>query len=263
MCLLAVALCSVPASADLASYVDRPEPAFAWKLQSNHSRADGTVYTLHLISQIWQGVTWEHDLKLYVPRRNDTPQSVLLFVSGGSASGSEDEFLMRVAAAARAPCAILYGIPNQPLLGDKYEDDLIAETFVLFLKTGEADWPLLLPMTKSVVKAMDALQAFADERLHQPIQDFVVTGASKRGWTSFLTAAVDGRIAGVAPRVFDMVNIPAQLPHQLESWGTYSEMLRPYVEPGLPNFLRTPGVVRSSSSSIHTHTASVCRCRSS
>jgi len=55
-----------------------------------------------------------------------------------------------------------------------------------------------------------------------------------------LTAAVDQRVAGVAPRAFDMINISAQLPHQLESWGTYSEMLRAYVDPGLPNFVSTP-----------------------
>jgi PhoPQ-activated pathogenicity-related protein len=194
-----------------------------------------------LVSQVWQGDAWIHDLRLYLPQRNETPQTVLLFVRGGTPDASDEEFGQRMAQAARAPCAILYGIPNQPLLGGKVEDDLIAETFVRFLKNGDPDWPLLLPMTKSVVKAMDALQAFSSERLPQPIRNFVLTGASKRGWTSWLTAAIDTRVAGVAPRVFDMLNIPAQLAHQLASWGSYSEMLRSYVQPGLPSLLDTPG----------------------
>ena len=178
---------------------------------------------------------------MYLPRVNETPASMLLFVTGGAADDSSDELGLQVANAVRAPCAILFNIPNQPLLGDKYEDDLIAETFVRFLQTADEDWPLLLPMTKSAVKAMDVLQAFAAQELQQALEGFVLTGASKRGWTSWLAAAVDPRVKGVVPRVFDMLNIPAQLPHQLESWGSYSEMLRPYVQPGLPGFLNTPG----------------------
>ena len=228
------------AHAGLPDYVGRAEPAFKWTLEGKRSVEGGAIYDLQLVSQVWQTIVWEHGLRVYIPARNETPQTLLLFVSGGAARESDDEIGLQMAQAARAPCAILYDIPKQPLLGDKYEDDLIAETFVRFLKTADPDWPLLLPMTKSVVKAMDALQAFASRELPQPLLSFVVTGASKRGWTSWLAAGVDNRVAGVAPRVFDMVNIPAQLPHQLESWGTYSEMLRPYVQPGLPNFLGTP-----------------------
>jgi len=135
----------------------------------------------------------------------------------------------------------LYGIPNQPLLDGLYEDDLIAKTFIQFLATGDPDWPLLLPMTKSVVKAMDALQAFSRRHLQDRLDGFVVTGASKRGWTTWLSAVVDQRVKGIVPRVFDMLNIPAQLPHQRETWGEYSEMLGPYTDPGLPAALATGG----------------------
>src|SRR5262245_38915376 len=101
---------------------------------------------------------------------------------------------MELAKKLKAPVAFLYHIPNQPLLGGKTEDALIAETFVRYLKTRDESWPLLLPMTKSLVRAMDALQAFARQEWDIAVLHFVVSGGSKRGWTTWLTAAVDARV---------------------------------------------------------------------
>jgi PhoPQ-activated pathogenicity-related protein len=232
--LLAGLLGAGPVQADLLQYVQKSEPDFAWRLIDTQRSAHGTSYRLELISQAWRGTPWRHDLELHVPAHREG-RTALLFISGGVGDD------LALAGEIGAPVAVLHHVPNQPLLQGKYEDDLIAETFVRYLTTGEPDWPLLLPMTKSAVKAMDALQAFAREQPALQIERFVVSGASKRGWTSWLSAAADARVAGVVPRVIDMLNIPAQMPHQLASWGEYSEMLAPYTAPGLPDFMATPG----------------------
>jgi PhoPQ-activated pathogenicity-related protein len=217
--------------ADLLDYVKKPDDSFAWKLKEKIAHPAGTVYDLELVSQTWLGIKWEHQLQVYVPTGVKPTETIVLWNQGGKASPVSVLIGMEMAKKANAPVAFLYGIPNQPLFENKLKEDaLIAETFVRYLKTGDGDWPLLFPMVKSLTKAMDALQAFAMREWNFMIRFFVVTGASKRGWTTWLTAAADPRVKAIAPLVIDTLNMQKQLPHQMKSYGRYSEMIDDYVK---------------------------------
>ena len=224
-------------SAAILSYVQRVEPSFNWRLINQASTPIGSIYELRVTSQTWQGITWEHAVEIFEPPKVAFQDSALLFVTGGSKpsppSRSDAESGLRLAAACGARVVMLHQTPNQPLLGNRKEDDLISESWLRFLDTGDKSWPLLFPMVKSAVKTMDAVEAFSKETFGKPINRFVITGASKRGWTSWLTPVADKRVIATAPIVIDVLNFRAQMNHQIETWGTFSEQIRDYTSKGL------------------------------
>ncbi len=220
---------------DLTNYVTKADPSYTWKLVSNDDTLAGKVYTLDMTSQTWHGVKWQHKLQVYVPKGASPKATMVLWNQGGTPSTSSKALGLAIAERIKAPIAFLYGIPNQPIPsigGNKKEDALIAETFVRFLETEDPTWPLLFPMAKSLIRAMDTLQVFAKEQWKSEVTHFVVTGASKRGWTSWLTAATgDKRVKAIAPLVIDTLNFQSQMPNQLKSFGgKYSEMIHDYEE---------------------------------
>jgi PhoPQ-activated pathogenicity-related protein len=228
----------------LEDYVKRPDPEFAWKVTGSEVTDSGTVWNLDLTSQVWQGIRWEHRLRVYEPKLIQHPDAVLLFITGGStdtrANANDHRTGFALAALCGARVAVLPQVPNQPLLGGKTEDTLIAETFVRYLETKDDNWPLLFPMVKSAVKGMDAVQAWSKEASKPPVAKFVVAGASKRGWTTWLTGAVDPRVVGIAPMVIVTLNMKAQNANQVEVWGKFSEQINDYTKRGLMDRFNEP-----------------------
>jgi PhoPQ-activated pathogenicity-related protein len=232
----ATSLISPKSYADLQKYVNRPEAAFEWQMKAKIEREQtgDRIYDLEFVSQTWQGQKWRHQLQVYQPAGAVSGAKMFLWVTGGSASAQTNALGLELARKVKGPVAFVYHIPNQPLLeGNLREDDLIAETFVRYLKSGEDSWPLLLPMVKGVVKAMDVLQAFSKKEWSASVDRFIVAGASKRGWTTWLTAAVDPRVGAIAPVVIDVLNMRAQMSRQLQAFGAYSARLAPYSSRGL------------------------------
>ncbi|MDR3633508.1 MAG: PhoPQ-activated protein PqaA family protein [Isosphaeraceae bacterium] len=235
---LAVCLLTGPAAtAGLEDYVKRDDGAFAWELTDQREVGGGQVSRIRLTSQKWQDIVWQHRLDVYEPPDAKRRDAMLLFITGGgheSKPKPEDDLTgLALARACGAPVAVLHQVPNQPLLGGKTEDTLIAETFVRYLDTKDDTWPLLFPMVKSAVRAMDALQAWAKKSERPAVGTFVVSGASKRGWTTWLTGAVDSRVIAIAPMVIDTLNMKAQRAHSLEVWGKFSEQIDDYTSRGL------------------------------
>lgn len=231
-----------PRIGEIGDYIKLEDDAYAWEKAEGESYEntlpDGTkTYELKLTSQVWQDITWTHRLIVAVPDGcpKETPAALLI---SGSGSGSIELFVLAtVALQTKRPAAVLLDVPNQPLFDSLREDNLIAHTFVKAIETDDYTWPLLLPMTKSAVKAMDAVSEFMERDFGTEITGWVTSGASKRGWTTWLTAVVDERVKAITPVVYDNLDLMAQMKHQYKVWGEPSAMILPYTERGIIKLL--------------------------
>ncbi|AUD04996.1 PhoPQ-activated pathogenicity-related family protein [Spirosoma pollinicola] len=236
-----------PATA-LESYLKNGDQSFKWEIKDTYTYGDITAYEVLLTSQKWREHIWKHQLTVMVPKEINQ-DGALLFITGGSIkdgeprwNGHEDGFnraMSTLATKNKAIVAVLRQTPNQPLYDNLTEDALITYTLYQFKKDGDYSWPLLFPMVKSAVRAMDAIQELAKQTLHKDVNRFVVSGASKRGWTTWLTGASDKRAVAIAPMVIDILNMPVNLDYQMKIWNKYSEQIEDYVKIGIPQTVHT------------------------
>jgi PhoPQ-activated pathogenicity-related protein len=237
------------AAGPLADYVRAVDPATRFESVGEGDLAGGHWLTGRLTSQRWRGVDWTHELSIFRPA--DAPAGpMLLWIDGGSSGRIPENgrrkptdavrTMAMVAAAAGLPAAVIRQVPYQPMFDGLVEDGLIAHTFVEFVKTGDVTWPLLLPMVKAAVEGMTAAQAAAADAWDLEIDGFVATGASKRGWTTWLSAAMDDRVKGLVPMVIDMLSLEQHLGLQVQSFGGLSDKLTDYTSRGIEKLLGSP-----------------------
>jgi len=248
----ALPLLMVPAAwaADTAldRYVRKPDPTYHYDVV-NTVHADGyTLYVIDLTSQTWRKAeevnrpVWRHWLTVIKPDQV-TGTTGYLFINGGSVTDKAPEranpSYVELATTTHTVAADLQDIPNEPLqFSDdgraRSEDGIIAYTWVKFMQSGDETWPLRLPMTKAAVRAMDTIAAVAK------VERFVVSGGSKRGWTTWTTAAVDKRVVAIMPASIDMLNLQKSFEHHYKVYGFWAPAVKDYVDAGVMDWSGTP-----------------------
>ena len=235
----------------LRDYLAKEDTSFHWH-KIREGEIAGTKYVeLILTSQTWRQIVWKHRLFIVMPENVAANTNALLIIAGGkwkeeyadlSYEGSpvkEAVLFASLAQQLESPVAVLLQVPQQPIFDGKKEDEIISYTFEQYLDTGDPEWPLLLPMVRSAVKGMDAIQEFCEAEWSLSIDSFTVTGGSKRGWTTWLTGASDTRVTAIAPMVIDMLNLKVQMDHQQDTWGEFSEQIHDYTERNIPERMKT------------------------
>lgn len=248
----------------LAKYVAFDDGEYAWEKKSEFRMDGATIHHLRLTSQRWRTDAevdrpiWKHWVSVAVPEKVQRRTAILII--GGGRHREEppavppQELTLLVQ---RTGAVVVYidNVPNQPLNLESeakglVEDGLVARSWRLAMRDDDAAWLVRFPMVKSAAKAMDAAQEFVAKlkgesgREDLAAEKFFVVGASKRGWTAWLTAAVDSRVIAIAPIVIDVLNIPAHTAHHWASYGFWAEALRDYNENEISKFFGSPMLKR-------------------
>lgn len=222
-------------------YVAAPDPSFAWSVAKTLPAEGATATLIDLTSQRWlteqevEQPQWKHWLVVVTPEKV-TSDVGLLYIGGGrndrDPPAAPAPWLVAAARDTGTVVAELRMVPNQPVVfkddptrKPRIEDDFIAYTWDHFLRTGDDRWPARLPMTKSAVRAMDAVTAFAASAAggSSTVSRFVLFGGSKRGWTTWTAAAVDTRVVAIVPAVIDMLNAEPSFAHHYRAYGAFYE----------------------------------------
>ena len=259
----AAALASAPALANpknaLDAYVAKPDPAFAWKVVGQIAGPGYHGAVLELTSQTWlddshvDHPVWKHWLTVIVPDKVSHTKA-LLYITGGEikdpAPDKPADRWAKMAVETNSVVAELDDVPNQPLRftedpKPRVEDEIIAYQQAKFTKSRDPMQLLRLPMVKSGTAGMTAVQQYLASEAGGglKIDGFVVSGGSKRAWTTWLVGALDKRVVAIIPIVINVLDVDATTRHHWEAMGYFSPALGDYVENGLiPKMIGSPGL---------------------
>ncbi|XP_077980688.1 autocrine proliferation repressor protein A-like [Glandiceps talaboti] len=235
-------------STPLDDYVNKPDAHYKYTILTDRTvRVPNsyTVYVLNMTSQKWLDESrvdrsiWSHDLFVTIPDNLKIFDASFIYVTGGHNGGvpsdplqDKDVLLSSMFAVGTGSIgACLRQIPNEsirfyedPKNKSRSEDGIIAYTWRHYLDDpSQPEYILRLPMTKAVVRAMDTITDFGKKVSPQTnIQKYMIAGGSKRGWTTWTTAAVDKRVFAAAPIVLDCLNFVKNLHHHYRSLGGWT-----------------------------------------
>ena len=232
----------------LLDYVTAPDDNYSYSVHRSMPGEGYAAYVLDMASQTWHAdkvvpPVWRHWLTIIVPEKINSDKAMLVFTKGLSTADQPlsevPPIFLAIALTSKSVVAILEGFPRDPVGfhtdtedgGATDRDEFAVASFMRFLDTGDPTWPIVCPMVKTAVRAMDTVQRYLadDLKIREPVNSFVLTGEAN-GWGTWLTGAVDDRVAAIAPIQFDLFGISEQIEHQVGFRGELSPYLSLFSE---------------------------------
>ncbi len=240
-------------------WMAKKDPAYGWYLHNTIKGQGYTGYVLAMTSQTWRTAAevdhplWTHWVIVTVPDNLVPGRKAFVYIDGGSiteaAPTKVSDRNIKIATDTHTIAVEVRGVPNEPLkftdnpTRGRSEDDLIAYAMTRQVATGDEDWMVRFAMTKAATSGMDAATEFLASTAggQHKVDQWVVSGGSKRGWTAWMVAIFDKRVIGVMPIVIDMLNNEAMVHHHYEVLGFFSAALGDYVNHNIfPHLMGTP-----------------------
>jgi PhoPQ-activated pathogenicity-related protein len=250
----------------LDTYVQRDDGYFSWQYLATYDYDGVSVHIVNMTSQMWQTDTfvsksvWWHLMGVAIPNTIRHQDSGFLFIDGGSNRDTTEippmtdlgNLAVALLANDTGTCgAYIKQVPNQPIVfsndptqRSRSEDSIIAWTWRTFIDSANPDPTVILrmPMTKAAKRGLDTVHAVAKDKAPSThITKFIVSGASKRGWTTWSIASTDRRVIAIIPMVFSLLNIEEAVQKHFQNMnGAYSFAFSPYWNENLTREFFTP-----------------------
>jgi PhoPQ-activated pathogenicity-related protein len=255
----------------LDDYIRKPEPKYSWHdtgVVVDKMLFGSTAYMLNVTSLEWldtaraigpNGATWSHQVMVVVPKKLTVQNISTVVMTGGCNEGkgtgptpptAKDEYLAvadNIAYQTGSVAVVVYQIPNchytfpsDPSLKRRSEDSLIAWAWYEYVVDPKHDpeWLPRLPMAKAGFQCMKAVESYLQQKKIANPKGWLVSGASKRGWTTWMVGATtpfDGlpNVIGIAPLVPIVPNLVAEVHRQ---WMSYDGFTFAFTDYAAVNF---------------------------
>lgn len=181
---------------------------------------------------------WHHDVNIYIPKN----------ARGTRALIAVDLSEKMMAEIAQSTNTIVVSLDNIPAIGLEYqhdgisrvEDDSIARSWQLTMQSPQnrALLPLHVPMAEAISQT---IRLAKKELRPWHIDKFIVTGASKRGWATWLAGISDPSVEAIVPFVADALNTQDIVKHMYRVYGgNWPIAFKPYYDNQIDLKLGTP-----------------------
>eukprot|EP01132_Coremiostelium_polycephalum_P005439 gene5439-6783_t len=257
LCLFSVFVFVSAGKTPLEEFVEKPDEGTSYYIHRTYQNPKYTAYVLNFSSINWltanetSNPRWWHFLTICVPNLVLSDYGYLDINAGSYSFEMPDKlgkFLEDLCIKSNTVVSQIFQVPNQPLIFDndnvsRIEDGILAYTWMKYLdENASTEWIGQFALTKSVVRAMDVIQEFVKSKsLFHRVNNFVISGASKRGWTSWLVASVDPRVKAVIPMVLPLLNLVENSNTHFRALGGWSFAYGDYVAQNLMSHVNDGG----------------------
>lgn len=223
--------------------------------------AQVVVRHYELLSQHWSPddmvtpAQWRHNVDIYIPETAKEHHALVVVNNGinydkgvqitGKPGDFPQETLASISRDTNTIVISVSDIPNQYLTfqDDKKplkEDESVSRSWALFMEAPEKRE--LMPLNIPMVTALSQAMRLAKKELTQwNINSFIITGISKRGWTTWLSAIADPDVEAIVPFAIDLLDIDASLEHIYQSYGgNWPITFYPYYQQGIDEKIKSP-----------------------
>ncbi|KAJ6660400.1 hypothetical protein lerEdw1_017823 [Lerista edwardsae] len=201
--------------APLDDYVAQVDPHYNYTILKKEDRTDVIVYTLNMTSQKWLD-------------EGNFPSSTARQATSQATESLSDDIIvehMQYTETELHTAELCNNFEGDPKPTDYFQEAII-----------------LSPHLQAAVRGMDTITdcLWKESGGKTNITTFTVAGMSKRGWTSWLLAAVDRRVLAIFPVAFDLLNFILNLKHQYRSYCGWSFAVNFFYDLNLTRQLDSP-----------------------